>query len=414
MTTANSFTKPNWRTPTVVLICAGLVVTLSMGVRHGFGLFLQPVTTDLGLTRQNFAFAMGVQNLMWGLGQPFVGMIADRFGTGRVLAVGAVMYALGLAFMSAAHSAFGLTMSAGVLIGLGLSGTTFSIVFGAVGRAVTPQFRSKALAIVGAAGSFGQFVMVPGTHSLIAGLGWASALLILAGLAALIVPLANGLAEYRETPADAGVAPQSIMQALREAFAHNGFKLLTLGYFVCGFQVVFIGVHLPSYIVDKGLTAKNGMIALALIGLFNVIGSYSWGSMGAHYTKKNLLSLIYLLRAVVIAIFLLIPISPLSVYLFAAGIGLLWLGTVPLTSAVVAQIFGVKYLSMLSGFVFLSHQLGSFAGAWLGGYVFDKTGSYQLVWFIAIALSIVAALANWPIDERPVERLRMRESALPT
>ncbi len=382
-----------------------------MGLRHGFGLFLQPMTTDLGLTRQNFAFALGVQNLVWGLAQPFVGMIADRFGAGRVLVVGAVLYVLGLIFMSMAQSAFGLSLSAGLLIGLGLSGTTFSIVFGVVGRAVTLAFRSKALAIVGAAGSFGQFVMVPVTHGLLAGWGWASALLILAAMAALMAPLANGLVEYRERAADSGIAQQSIMQALREAFTHNGFKLLTLGYFVCGFQVVFIGVHFPSYIVDQGLTAKNGMIALALIGLFNVIGSYSWGSMGAHYTKTNLLSLIYLLRAVVIAVFLLIPISPMSVYLFAAGIGLLWLGTVPLTTAVVAQIFGVKYLSMLSGFVFLSHQLGSFAGAWLGGFMFDKTGSYQLVWIIAIALSLLAALANWPIDERPVERLRMRESA---
>ncbi len=411
MTKAQPLIKPNWRTPTVILICAGLMVTLSMGLRHGFGLFLQPMTVDLGLTRQNFAFALGIENLMWGFAQPLVGMIADRFGAGRVLVVGSVLYVLGLIFMSVSESAFGLSVSAGLLIGLGLSGTTFSIVFGVVGRAVTPAFRSKALAIVGAAGSFGQFVMVPATHGLITGWGWSIALLILATMAALMVPLASGLVETRERAVDPGSAHQSIMQALREAFAHNGFKLRTLGYFVCGFQVVFIGVHLPSYIVDQGLAAKNGMIALALIGLFNVIGSYSWGSMGAHYTKKNLLSLIYLLRGVVIALFLLIPTSPLSVYLFAACIGLLWLGTVPLTSAVVAQIFGVKYLSMLSGFVFWSHQIGSFAGAWAGGYLFDKTGSYQLVWLIAIALSIMAAMANWPIDERPLERLTMRESA---
>jgi MFS family permease len=401
----------NWRTPTIILICGGLIVTLSMGLRHGFGLFLQPVTTDLGLTRQHFAFALGIQSLVWGLAQPLVGMIADRLGAGRVLAVGAVLYVLGLVFMSVSHSALGLSVSAGLLIGLGLSGTTFSIVFGAVGRAVAPEFRSKALAIVGAAGSFGQFVMVPGTHTLIAGLGWAGALLVLAAMAAIMVPLANGLAEYRAPISNANVPQQSIMQALREAFAHNGFKLLTLGYFVCGFQVVFIGVHLPSYIIDKGLTAKHGMVALALIGLFNVIGSYSWGSMGAHYSKKNLLALIYLLRGFVIAAFLLAPISPLSVYLFSASIGLLWLGTVPLTSSVVAQIFGVKYLSMLSGFVFMSHQVGSFLGAWLGGYLFDKTGSYQMVWLISIALSIAAALANWPIDERPLERLKLRESA---
>lgn len=406
-----SVTKPNWRTPVIVIICGGLIVTLSMGVRHGFGLFLQPMTTDLGLTRQNFAFALGMQNLVWGLAQPFVGMIADRFGAGRVLAFGVAFYVSGLVCMSHAESAFGLSMSAGLLIGLGLSGTTFSVVFGTIGRAVAPAFRSKALAIVGAAGSFGQFVMIPTTHGLLAGWGWAVALLILASMAALMMPLAHALAEYRDHGSSGTALQQSIAQAVREAFAHNGFKLLMLGYFVCGFQVVFIGVHLPSYILDKGLTAKDGMIALALIGLFNVIGSYSWGSMGAHYTKKNLLSLIYLLRGVVIAIFLLVPISATSVYVFAAGIGLLWLGTVPLTSAVVAQIFGVKYLSMLSGFVFLSHQLGSFAGAWLGGYAFDKTGSYQMVWIIAIALSLLAALANWPIDERPLQRLKARESA---
>ena len=241
----------------MVLICAGLVVTISMGIRHGFGLFLQPVTTDLSLTRQNFAFALGIQNLMWGLAQPFVGMIADRLGAGRVLAVGAVLYLSGLLLMSVSQSALGLSVSIGFLVGLGLSGTTFSIVFGAVSRAVAPTFRPKALAIVGAAGSFGQFVMVPGTHTLISGFGWASALLVLAAMVAIIIPLANGLAEYRAPAGESSVPHQSIMQALREAFGHTGFKLLTLGYFVCGFQVVFIGVHLPSYIIDKGFEREG-------------------------------------------------------------------------------------------------------------------------------------------------------------
>ena len=411
MNLATFSTAPNWRTPTIVLICAGLVVTLSMGLRHGFGLFLHPMTTDLGLTRQNFAFALGVQNLVWGAAQPLTGMIADRFGAGRVVLAGSILYVLGLLLMSHVGSAAGLSISAGLLIGLGLSGTTFSIVFGAVGRAVAPERRAKALAMVGAAGSFGQFAMVPVSHGLIGAWGWAVALLVLAGMAALMAPLASALMEEHKPIANAATQQQSIMQALREAFAHRGFRLLTLGYFVCGFQVVFIGVHLPSYLVDKGLSARDGMIALALIGLFNVIGSYSWGSMGAHYSKKNLLSVIYTLRSVVIIVFLLVPISSLSVYGFAASIGLLWLATVPLTSAVVAQIFGVKYLSMLSGFVFISHQAGSFLGAWLGGYLFDKTGSYQTVWMIATGLGVMAALANWPIDERPLARLRAQESA---
>ena len=401
---------PNWRTPTMILICAGLVVTLSMGLRHGFGLFLQPITTDLGLTRQQFAFALGIQNIVWGLAQPFTGMLADRFGAGRVILIGSIFYAAGLALMSQVSGAVGLSVSAGLLIGLGLSGTTFSIVFGAVGRAVAPQRRAKALAIVGAAGSFGQFAMVPLSHTLLGGWGWVVALLILAAMAACMAPLSAGLMEQHRPAVPSATPSQSIMQALREAFAHRGFRLLTLGYFVCGFQVVFIGVHLPSYIVDKGLSARDSMIALALIGLFNVVGSFSWGSMGAHYSKKNLLSIIYTLRSIVIITFLLLPISSWSVYVFAATIGLLWLATVPLTSAVVAQIFGVKYLSMLSGFVFMSHQAGSFLGAWLGGYLFDKTGSYQTVWMIAIALGIMAALANWPIDERPLARLKTQES----
>ena len=394
----------------MILICAGLVVTLSMGLRHGFGLFLQPITTDLGLTRQQFAFALGIQNIVWGLAQPFTGMLADRFGAGRVILIGSIFYAAGLALMSQVSGAVGLSVSAGLLIGLGLSGTTFSIVFGAVGRAVAPQRRAKALAIVGAAGSFGQFAMVPLSHTLLGGWGWVVALLILASMAACMAPLSAGLMEQHRPAVPSATPSQSIMQALREAFAHRGFRLLTLGYFVCGFQVVFIGVHLPSYIVDKGLSARDGMIALALIGLFNVVGSYSWGSMGAHYSKKNLLSIIYTLRSIVIITFLLLPISSWSVYVFAATIGLLWLATVPLTSAVVAQIFGVKYLSMLSGFVFMSHQAGSFLGAWLGGYLFDKTGSYQTVWMIAIALGIMAALVNWPIDERPLARLKTQES----
>ncbi len=397
------------RSPTTLLVCAGLVVTLGMGIRHGFGLFLQPMTVDLGLSRQAFAFAIGAQNLIWGVVQPFTGMIADRYGAGRVLLVGALLYALGLACMSFATAPLGLSLSAGLLIGLGLSGTTFAIVFGVVGRAFEAAQRARALALVGAAGSFGQFVMVPFGQTLIGTWGWGSALLTLAAMALLIAPLAAGLTE-----GEASVAPQqqqSIRQALREAFAHNSFRLLTLGYFVCGFQVVFIGVHLPAFLVDQGLSPNVGMTALALIGFFNVIGTYGWGRLGGRYLKKRLLSTIYLLRSLVIVLFLMAPASPWSTYLFAAAIGLLWLATVPLTSAMVAHIFGVRYLSMLSGIVFLSHQVGSFLGAWLGGFLFDATGSYHSVWVIAVALGVVAALVNWPIDERPVARLRASEGA---
>jgi predicted MFS family arabinose efflux permease len=402
-------TVRDWRSPAVVLLCASFVVTIAMGIRHGFGLFLQPMTVDLGLTRQTFAFALGLQNLVWGLVQPVTGMIADRYGAGRVLLAGAFLYAVGLAFMALSSSAFHLTASAGVLIGLGLSGTTFSTVFGVVGRVVAPGKRARALAIVSAAGSFGQFIMVPGTQSMIAGLGWMWALLILAAMAALIAPAASGLVEQRSSALGHG-PQQSVLEAVREAFSHNGFKLLTLGYFVCGFQVVFIGLHLPAFLKDRGLSANVGMSTLALIGLFNIAGTYGWGHLGSRFTKKHLLSVIYLLRSAVIIAFLSFPITPVSAYAFACVIGLLWLGTVPLTSAVVAQIFGVKYFSMLSGFVFLSHQIGSFLGAWLGGYLFDKTGSYNVVWFVAAALGIVAAIANWPIDERPVQRLRASEA----
>jgi predicted MFS family arabinose efflux permease len=400
----------NWRTPSVVLLCAGLAVTLSMGIRHGFGLFQQPMTVDLGITRQVFSVALGIQNIVWGLAQPISGMIADRFGAGRVLVIGALLYALGLVFMSFSQSALGLSASAGVLIGLGLSGTTFSIVFGVVGRAVEASKRARALAIVGAAGSFGQFVMVPFSQTLISGLGWMGSLVVLGVMAALIAPLAAALVEPRKAIAMQR-EQQSARGAIAEAFSHTGFKLLTLGYFVCGFQVVFIGVHLPAYLHDKGLGPKEAVTALALIGFFNIIGTYGWGRLGGRLSKKDLLSVIYLLRSAVIAAFLLAPVTPWSVYLFAATIGLLWLGTVPLTSAIVAQVFGVKYLSMLSGIVFFSHQVGSFLGAWLGGYLFDRTGSYNAAWMIAVVLGLVAAAANWPIDERPLARLRAAEGA---
>jgi MFS family permease len=394
-----------WRTPGVVLVCGGLILTLSLGVRHSFGLFLQPMTVEHGWGRETFAFAIALQNLVWGFAQPFAGMIADRHGAGRVLVAGVLLYVVGLALMTQAASGLALASSAGLLIGLGLAGTTFGVVYGVIGRAYPPQQRSQALGIAGAAGSFGMFAMLPFAQTLLSGLGWISALLVMAAAAALMAPLASALVEKR--PA-ADAPQQSIAQALGEAGAHRGFWLLCWGFFVCGFQVVFIAAHLPAYLADLKFGPEVGMMALALIGLFNILGTWGAGWLGGRYTKKYLLSGIYLLRGTAIIAFLSLPITAASVYVFAAVMGVLWLSTVPLTNGVVSQIFGVNYLATLFGIVFLFHQVGSFLGVWLGGYLYDLTGSYQVVWVISIGLSAMAALLNWPIDDRPVARLRAR------
>jgi MFS family permease len=384
-----------------ILVCGSIILTLAMGIRHGLGLFLLPMSTEFGWNREAFSFALAIQNLLWGLSQPFAGMIADRYGAVKALIFGAVFYAAGLALMTASSSPVMFSLSAGVLIGLALSGCTFSIVTGVIGRNFPEHKRSQALGISAAAGSFGQFLMVPVEQWLIDGVGWSNALLILAGLICVIAPLALGL---REPPHPVTARQQTMTQALSEAFAYRSFWLLTAGYFVCGFQVVFIGVHLPSFLRDQQLSAGVAVTALALIGLFNIFGTYLAGQLGARFTKKYLLSGIYALRSIVIVVFIALPMTALSVYIFAAAIGFLWLSTVPLTNGIVAHIFGVRYLSMLSGFVFFSHQMGSFCGVWLGGYLYDKTGSYNVVWMIAIALGIFAALINMPIRERAITR----------
>jgi MFS family permease len=393
----------NWRTPAVVLVCGGTILTLAMGTRQGFGLFLQPMTLDHGWSRETFAFAMALQNLIWGASQPLFGMIADRKGAGRVLATGAVLYTIGLVLMAMSNTGLQFSLATGLFIGLAQGCTTFSIVFGVVSRIFPPERRSIALGACSAAGSFGQFAMLPYTGSLISHFGWFNALLTLSVSAALIAPLASALVEPRGRGAGA-VVTQSVGEAVREAFAHRSFLLLTAGYFVCGFQLAFITVHFPAYLVDRGLSANIGMMALALVGLFNIFGSFASGALGAKYTKKYLLSSIYFTRSIVIALFVFSPVTEGSVYLFSAAIGLLWLSTVPLTNGVIGGIFGVAYMSTLSGFVFLSHQLGSFIGVWLGGYLFDHTGSYRVVWLISIALGVFAALVNLPIQERPVVR----------
>jgi len=373
-----------------------------MGIRAGFGLFLQPITHDLGWNRGTFALALAVQNLVWGATQPFVGMLADRFGSARIVVAGAVLYALGLATMALSTTPLLFVLTAGVLIGVGQSGVTYSVVSGVIGRKVAPEKRSMALGISAAAGSFGQFALLPFTQWLLTHLGWLSALVALAGVALLMAPLAAALVERRESQAHA--FQQSARQAMAEAFGHRGYMLLTIGFFVCGFQVVFIGVHLPAYLADKGMPPHVAVTALALVGLFNIIGTYLAGLLGGRMPKRYILSFIYFARSVAIALFVFTPLTTFSVYAFACAIGALWLSTVPPTNGIVAQIFGVRYLAMLSGFTFFSHQIGSFLGAWLGGKLYDNTGSYDIVWYLTIALGVVAGLLNLPIDEREIKR----------
>ena len=390
------------RTALLVVLGGALIVTLGMGIRQSFGLFLSPMIQDLGLGRETFAFAMALQNLLWGLFQPVTGVIADRFGAARVVVVGAMVYALGLIAMSGATSPLMLSLGAGLLVGIGLAATSFAVILGAVGRLVTPARRSMALGVVTAGGSFGQFIMAPVGQELIAAQGWSGALITLALVAAAMAPLAVAVAGRAAGAPDRGTAPETPTGAIAEASAHSGYRYLTLGFFVCGFQVTFVAVHLPAYLNDAGLTASTAAAALALIGFFNIIGTYACGALGGRYSKKYLLSGLYGLRSVVIAIFLVAPKTETTVLVFAAAIGVLWLGTVPLTSGLVAQIFGVRYMSTLFGIVFFSHQLGSFAGVWLGGYAFDTTGSYDSVWMGSIVLGLAAAMLHLPIAERPL------------
>ena len=394
-----------------VLLCGATILTLSMGIRHGIGLWLQPVTQGQGWNRETFAVAIAIQNLAWGFTGIFAGMLADRFGAFRVIVGGAILYALGLVGMAVASTPFLFSCTAGVLIGMAQGGTTYAVIYGVIGRNVSAARRSWAMGMAAAAGSFGQFLMVPTEGFLIDSLGWKDALNVL-GLATLMMaPLAWGLREAGYASAAVEHREQSILQALKEAFKYPSFQLLMAGYFVCGFQVVFIGVHMPSYLKDKGLSPQVAGYALALIGLFNVFGSYAVGVLGQRMQKKNILAFIYLARAIVISLFLLAPLSAASVYIFSSVMGLLWLSTVPPTNAAVAQIFGVTHLSMLSGFVFFSHQIGSFMGVWLGGYLYDRTGSYDRVWHIAIALGILAALVNLPVKEASIIRKFLAQGA---
>ncbi len=383
----------------VIILCGATAMTLSLGIRASFGLFLGPISVDLAMSREAFAIALAAQNLLWGAVAPFAGAIADRHGPIRVCVVGGIVYAAGLVLAASGHSVevvqLGLTT---VGFALGIAG--FSVVLGAVGRAAPPEHRSVALGIASAGGSFGQFAIVPISQAFVSGYGWSTALMLLAVISFMIVPLAYGLGERKIVPG----MQQSLGDAIREASGHRGFWLLTAGFFVCGFQVTFVAVHLPAFIADKGLPAWLGAASLSLIGLFNIAGTLLAGWLGGRYRKKYVLSLLYLFRSLAFVLFLIAPVSETSVLVFGAALGFLWLGTVPLTSGLVAQIFGPAYMSMLYGVVFFSHQVGSFLGAWLGGRIFDATGSYDPIWWASVALGIFAALMHAPIADKPLAR----------
>lgn len=386
----------------LALFAGTVVLALSMGVRQTFGLFLEPMSGALAIGFGTFSLAVAVQNLLWGALQPACGASADRYGTGRVLAVGGVLYALGLVVMATVPTATGLYLGGGVLVGIAVSATGFPLVLAAVGRVAPEGRRGAWLGMASAGGSIGQFVLLPGAQFFIVQLGWVGALLTLAVLSALIVPLAAALAG--KPAGDLGLRSQSLGEAVAEAGRHRGFILLNAGFFVCGFHVAFVATHLPAYISSLGLSAFVGAVALSLIGFFNIIGSFGAGWLGDRFRKKKLLSAIYLGRAVAITLFILIPASDISVYLFASVFGLLWLGTVPLTGGLVGQIFGPRYMATLFGIVMFSHQVGAFFGSWLGGLSYDLTGSYDIVWAIAVILGVLASALHWPIADAPVVR----------
>lgn len=392
------------RSASVVLTAAIVVLLVAMGVRATFGLLMQPMGLDKGFSRETFSLAFAIQNLVWGLGAPLAGALSDKFGSGRTVALSAALYAIGLSSMAFADSPAMLYLTAGVLVGLGQSGTTFGVLLGVVARAFPPEKRSLALGMASAGGSMGQFLMVPFGQQLIAHFDWHAALLVLSAVSAFGLPLAFLL--QGKTVHAADQPHQSLSAAFRQALGHRSYHFLFWSFFVCGFHTAFITLHLPSYVVDRGLTAFDGALAIALIGLFNVVGSYGCGWLGGRHSKKNLLGWVYALRAVFIVLLLAFPLTPLVLHVFAAGMGLLWLGTVPLTNGLIGQIYGLRYTATLYGLVFLGHQIGSFIGVWLGGWAFETTGSYDLMWWLGVGLALAAAALSWPIDERPVAARR--------
>jgi MFS family permease len=404
--------EKSWRTPVVVLVCGCLIMCISFGIRAGFGLFLQPMSLEYGWGREVFSFSIALQNLMWGALGAVAGGFADRYGPGRVVAGGAICYILGLIGMAFIATPWLLHLNAGLLLGGALGGTSFGIILAVIGRTVAPERRSLYMGVATAAGSFGQFALLPLTQTLIAAFDWHVALLALAGIAALILPLAGALAgALAGKPGGGAQSTQSIGAALREAMGEKGFHLLFWGYFVCGFHIAMLTVHLPAFVIDSGLKASHGMTALALIGLFNVVGTLGAGYFGGRFSKKYLLSSIYLVRAGLISMLVLLPLSPLTLYVFACGIGLLWLGTVPLTNGLVQQIFGMRYAAMLASIVFFGHQIGSFVGVWGAGYLYDTTGSYKYAFMASIGLGVFAAIVNLPVNEKPLVERRAQAAA---
>ncbi len=398
-------TRADWRTPLVVIVAGCLIAVIGFGVRSVFGLFLEPMTVTRGWDRETFALAMALQNLLWGAGLPFAGALADRYGPPKVIAGGALVYAFGVWGMAGVETSWGLHLFGGLLTGLGVAFTAFSLALAAMARVVGPERRSLALGLGTAAGSFGQVVFSPLGQGFITAYGWEQALVILAACSLAILPLAFILPS---NPGAKGEAPseQSVTGAVREAMGHRGYVLLTIGFFVCGFHVAFITVHFPAYVVDLGLSPQVGAYAIALVGLFNIAGSFLAGAAGQRWSKKCGLSAIYFARAIAIAALLFAPKTETTIYLFAAVMGILWLSTVPLTTGIVAQVFGLRYMATLFGIVFFSHQIGSFLGVWLGGRLYDTLGSYDPVWWAGIVLGLLAAVVHLPINEKPLARLQ--------
>jgi MFS family permease len=395
-----------WRTPIVILLCGCMIGAVGYGPRAALGLFLTPMSSTYGWSREVFAVALAIQIIVWGTSQPFVGAIADRFGIIRVLAIGAVLYCAGLTLMAYSTTPGMLNLSAGLLMGMGVAGTSFTLVIAAFGKLMPPEWRSIAFGAGTAAGSFGQFLFSPLAVGFIAWFGWQHALVGFAAISLLMIPLAFAV---RTRPMDMSVKPgaakqQSLLQALTEAFGHRSYILLVLGFFTCGFQLLFINVHLPAYLIDRGLSVDSGAWTLGVIGLFNIIGSLTAGWLGDKMPKRYLLSIIYLLRSVAVAVFISFPVTNVSAMIFGAAIGLLWLSTVPPTSGLVAVMFGTRWMATLFGFAFFSHQVGGFLGVWLGGVLFERTGSYDVIWWISVALGVASAIINLPIVERPIVR----------
>lgn len=392
-----------WRTPLVVLAASAAVLAVSLGIRHSFGLFLGPMSREHGWTREVFSFAIALQNLVWGATQPFAGRLADRYGAGKAILGGSALYVAGLVLMSQAQSGMALALSAGLLVGVGLSGPSFAVILGAVARSTPPERRSLAMGVAMAVGSLGQFAMLPGALSAIDAFGAAATLLAMAALGAAMLPLS---APFFEKGSGGAAPARPLREVLSEAFSHRGFWLLSMGFFVCGFHVAFIATHLPAYLVDKGLPARAGATVLALVGLFNILGTYLSGWLGGRRSKPGILVGIYLLRAVVLTAFVLAPVTEWSAYAFGAAMGFLWLSTVAPTNGTVASVFGVGNLAMLGGIVFFFHQVGAFAGGWLGGRLYVTTGSYDVVWALSVGLAVLAGVLNIPVRETPLLRLR--------